>query len=83
CPILGRGQSKHCPRPNFFRQLSPAFATTFWQVLQKAVEFFSLIFGIALFWCAILKDSALLTINRPNFLPAAGLLLHFDSPENQ
>lgn len=35
CPIKGRGQSKHCPRPFLIRQLSSAFATTFWQVLNE------------------------------------------------
>ncbi len=35
CPIQGRGQSKHCPRPFLIRQLSSAFATTFWQVLNE------------------------------------------------
>ena len=35
CPIKGRGQSKHGPRPFLIRQLSSAFATTFWQVLNE------------------------------------------------
>ena len=35
CPIKGRGQSKHCSRPFLIRQLSSAFATTFWQVLNE------------------------------------------------
>ena len=35
CPIKGRGQSKHCPRPFLIRQLSSAFATSFWQVLNE------------------------------------------------